>query len=225
MKKNTVFIFYFMIVLFVFSFNTKALTYGGCEYSDISRLKSLVSNVNISYDYYIKDNSAYFNIKVSNIVPEIYFVDSKTNLKYDYSNTVDGEITIYDVEKTTGNYKFYSNLSECYGVKLGNVYYTLPTYNNYYTDPICENNRKFSLCQKWVKVNYTYSELKQKLQDFNKQEEQIQKEENIETIYKQNYLDEIVKFYIKYYYFILIGIIIVCVTIMIVNKKKNSFDL
>lgn len=138
---------------------------------------------------------------------------------------MDGEITIYDVQKTAGNYKFYSNLSECYGVKLGNVYYSLPAYNNYYNDPLCENNRNFSLCQKWVKVNYSYNELSEKINEFNKQEEQIQEDDNIETIYKKNYLDDIVKFYIEYYYFILIGIILICVTIMIISKKKNSFDL
>lgn len=225
MKNRTICILCFIIVLFVISFNVEALTYGGCEYSVISRLKSLVSNVNISYDYYIKDNSAYFNINISNIVPGFYFVDPNTNLKYDYSKSTDGEITIYDVQKTTGNYKFYSNLSECYGVKLGNIYYTLPTYNNYYADPICENNRNFSLCQKWVKVNYSYNQLSEKINNYNKKDEQIQENENIETTYKQNYLDAIVKFYIKYYYFILIGIIVVCVTLMIISKKRNSFDL
>ena len=58
MKKNTVFVLCFIMVLLTFSFDIQALTYGGCEYSVVSRLKSLVSNVNVSYDYYIKDNSA-----------------------------------------------------------------------------------------------------------------------------------------------------------------------
>ena len=39
----------FIILSLCFISNIGALTYGGCEYSDISRLKSLLTNINLSY--------------------------------------------------------------------------------------------------------------------------------------------------------------------------------
>lgn len=225
MNKKMKYILVTIVAFLIFNLDSDALTYGGCEYSEISRLKSIVSNVNISYDYYIRNNQVYFNVTINNITPGIYFVDSQTGLKYEYSNTVDGEITINDYKNTTGHYKFYSGLSECYGVKLSNKYYTLPTYNSYYGDPLCEDNKNYSLCQKWAKITYSYSEFEKLIYDYNNKEQVLPKEDEIKPIYQQTYLDIFAKFYIKYYYFILIGIIFICVTVMIISKKKNSFDL
>ena len=55
--KKIVYLILLISVYFFNNFTIKALKYGGCEYSEISKLKSYVSNVNISYDYYIFDNS------------------------------------------------------------------------------------------------------------------------------------------------------------------------
>ena len=52
MKKN-IFIVVLISILFSLGSKTEALTYGGCEYSKISRLKSIVSNINLSYDEHI----------------------------------------------------------------------------------------------------------------------------------------------------------------------------
>lgn len=223
MKKNIIYILLLISLLFCLKMEVKSLTYGGCEYSDVSRLKSIVSNINITYDYYILDNNAYFNITLTNITPDIYFVDSQTGITYNYSNTTDGEITINNYKSKTGNYKFYSALNECYGVKLSNKYYKLPTYNVYYTDDLCQKNQNNSLCQKWANVTYSYSEFKNLIEKYN--EKNAEEKEKVNVIYEKTYLDLIVNFYTKYYYFILIGIIVVCVVIMIINKRKNRFDI
>jgi len=225
MKKCIKFIIILLILFFSFTYKGKSLTYGGCEYNKISRLKLLVTNINLSYDYYIQNNAAYFNVTISNLVPEIYFIDSQTGLTYNYSNAVNGEITINNYQNLSGNYKFYSAVDECYGIKLGNKYYNFPIYNYYYDTDICKENKNFSLCQKWVKVTYSYSELKEIINEYNEKKELIEGNDEVKTEYKQTYLDFIVKIYIKYYYFILLGIIIICVTIMYISKKKNRFDL
>ena len=215
------------LLLFVWCFLSvnspiKALTYGGCEYSELARLKSIVSNINISTDYYIKDNRAYFNITVNNVVPEVYFVDSTTGKKHTYDNSVDGEITIYDNTQPNGHYDFYSAINKCYGVKLSNKYYTLPTYNRYYTDPLCIANPNYSLCKKWADVNYSYDEFKIVIQEYNENKNKV--EDNV-VIYEETILDMIVKFYIENYYFILIAIITVCIGGILIYKRINRFDL
>jgi hypothetical protein len=225
MKKNIKHIILLITLFFAFSYKCMSLTYGGCEYSQISRLKSLVSNVNLSYDYNVINNTVYFNVTINNLVPEVYFIDSHTGKTYYYSDSLDGEIVIKNYQNISGDYKFYSALNQCYGVKLGNKYYTFPSYNYHYETTLCQENKNFSLCQKWIKVNYTYDELKEIIDEYNEKKNFIDEDQKIDTEYKETYLDILVKIYIKYYYFILIGIIVICVILMIINKKKNSFDL
>ena len=212
------------LIAFCYVFNIKALSYGGCGYSEISRLRNFVSNVNLSYDYYILNNLAYFNVTVSNLVPDVYFVDSSDGAVYYYDASVDGEIIIRDIKKTSGNLKFYSAKQDCYGVKLGNKYYNLPTYNIYYNDELCKKNSNFSLCQKWVKVNYSRDEFEMLIKKYNTKEN-YETEDEIEVVYKKTILDHFVNFYVKYYHITLIGIIAVCVLVMVVSRKKNKFDL
>lgn len=220
-------IFYFIIIV-VFSCllfsDVKALSYGGCEYSEISKLRNFVSNINITYDYHIEGNTAYFDITINNLVPGIYFVDSVNNKKYTYDDSIDGELIISGNKQTNGNYKFFSAKQECYGTKLGDKYYNLPSYNIYYNEPICKQNPNFSLCQKWMKVNFSYSELNQKLQEYNSSKNDLNNN-NISIFYKKSMLDKVIEFYIKYYYIIFILIIVICIIAITISRRKNRFDL
>lgn len=224
MKKNILFILF--IVLFMgFKFEVKSLSYGGCEYSQISRLKSIVSNINITHDYYIQNNQAYFNITLSNLVPEIYFIDSKNKVKYTYANSQNGQITIYNQTDTQVSYKFYSNLNMCPGVKLSTKYYNLPIYNLYYNSDLCKGIENYNLCKKWTKNNYSYDEFKEVVDKYKQQKEKVTIEDEIKVTYEKTLLNYFIDFYVKYYYLLLIGIIVICFIIMYINRKKNKFDL
>lgn len=222
MKRKILFLIIFITFI---GYNCKALSYGGCPYSEVSKLKSFVSNINISYDYYIYNNKAYFNLTVNNIPPNIYFVDSYTGRTYNYSDTNDGEITIYDYDNFKGNFNFYSSLEECYGIKLGTKYYKFPQYNVYYGDSLCLENQNFSLCQKWQNVTYSYSEFKNKIEEYNKLTENTEEEKEEYIEYQKTILDKFVEFYTRYYYILLSGIIVVCVVIMFISSRKNRFDI
>lgn len=223
MRKNS-YIIVLLSCIFCCNLSVSALTYGGCEYSEISRLKSFVSNVNLSYDYYIQNNVAYFSVTLNNIIPDVYFIDSSTGQIYNYNNTIDGEIVINGYTAMSGHYRFYSAIDKCYGVKLSDKYYNFPTYNYYYTDPLCQENQNSSLCQKWSNIKYSYDEFKSLLDEYNKDDSVIDDGDNIVT-YEKGVLDYVISFYIKYYYIILGGIIAVCITIMIISRRKNRFDL
>ena len=225
MKKNICYLMFFVLLLLISICNVNAYTYGGCEYSKVSRLKSIVSNINLSYDYYIYNDKAYFKVTINNLVPGIYFVDSKSEKKYNYSNSIDGEIIISGYVGEGGIYKFYSDLSECKGVKLGSKYYSFPYYNSYYKSDICLKNSTYSLCQKWTKVSISYDELEKKINEYNERKLKNENSEENIILYKKTLLDYIVEFYVKYYYIILIAIILVCVTAMVINKRKNRFDI
>ena len=213
-----------LLIITLFMLDTKvfALTYGGCDYSTISNLKSLVSNINISYNYRLENNNAYFQVTLNNITSEMYFYDVKNKKYYYYYNTNNGEITIgdYTGDGTTGVYKFYSARNECYGISLGSKYYTLPRYNKYYGDKLCEGIQDYSLCQKWGGVNYTYDEFEDLIYKYKNKELQseIDQENNI---YKKGIFDKIIDFYIKNYYYLL-GIVIIIFGITIIIKKRRD---
>ena len=213
----------FLLIGFAF-INCSALTYRGCDYSTVSRMKSIVSNINVSYDYTIIDNEPHFNVTINNLTNDIYFLDTTTGKNYYYSDTNNGEITIYDYNRTSGRYKFYSNIGDCYGISLGTKYFDFPIYNRYYNHELCSDVPNYSLCQKWVNVNYSEEEFEKLVFDYKNSKNNVE-EEKIQIEYEKNIIDIIVDLYINYYYYFLIGLILICTTIIIVNNKKNRFKL
>lgn len=218
MKK--IILFFLSIFLFI---NSSALTYGGCDYSTVSRMKSIVSNINISYDYKMVNNEVSFSVTLNNLTNDIYFYDTNTHKTYYYSNTNNGELTINNYSGYSGNYKFYSNNNNCRGISLGTKYYSFPSYNKYYNHSFCLDVPNYSLCQKWANVNYSQEEFEKMILDYMNKEGEVEEEIIIE--YEKTFLDEIVEFYVKYYYIILGILILVCTTIIIIYNKKNRFNL
>lgn len=215
------YILFLIIVLFTFN-GVDALTYGGCDYSVISRLKSLVTNVNITYDYTMENNYPSFNVTITNITPDMYFYDTVMRRNYYYGDTNNGEITIYGYTGTSGNLKFYSNVGECYGVSLGTKYYKFPKFNSYYNSDLCQGMWDYSICQKWADINYSYTEFKDKIEEYKNSDEE---QEEVVIEYQKGFFDKLIEFYINYYYIILGLIIIVFGTIIFINSRKNRFNL
>lgn len=214
----------FIIALFLVNINVFALSYQGCDYASISKLKSIVNNVNLTTDYYEENGDIYYRLTLNNIVEEIYFVDEYTGKEYTYSNTNNGEITISGYDITSGKYKFYSNINSCRGTYLGTKYYKFPTYNIYYNDPICSDIPEYSLCQKWVNKLYSYQTFTQLVNEY---KENLNKPitSDDQSTYKKDIFEIISEFYIKYYYYILGAIILICLTIIIIKERKDKFNL
>lgn len=225
MNKYRKYIFVMLLFVFIGINKVSALTYGGCEYSEISRLKSYVTNVNLTYNYKIVNGVAYFDITLTNIIPEIYFVDDRNNTKYYYNNTNNGEVTLYGFNNTSGKFKFYANLPKCNGVSLGVKYFNLPTYNFYHTNEICKGIEEFKLCKKWANVTQSQSEVKKIIEEYKDSLNKQDNESNIEVEYNRTFINDIIDFYVKYYYILLPGIILILVGAIYVYSKKTKFDL
>lgn len=218
MKKLILFIF----VSFMF-ISSSALTYGGCDYTTVARMKSIVNNINISYDYTYVNNQVSFSVTLNNLTNDIYFKDTNGGKVYYYSDTNNGELTINNYSGYSGSYKFYSNNSNCPGISLGTKYYSFPSYNKYYNHPLCADIPNYSLCQKWVNVSYSTDKFEQLILEYLNSEEE--EEEQIIIEYEKTFLDEIIDFYVKYYYIILGVLILVCTSVIVVYNKKNRFNL
>lgn len=218
-------ILFTILFLILFNANCSALSYGGCDYSTISVLKKLVNNINISYTYEIKDNNALFNVTLNNIPNNIYLVDSINQKKYEYTDTIDGELIITNYNNIyDGKYIFYVNNGICDGIKLGTKYYKLPIYNTRRNSELCADIPNYSLCKRWITKEYSQSEFEKSIEDYKKSLEN-QEEQQEEIKYEKDFLSKIVEFYIKYYYYFLPIIIILCIIIIAISNRKGKFKL
>lgn len=219
MRKNI----FFIILLFVLNIEVSALTYGGCDYSSVSRMKSLVNNVNIYYDYHIQNNEAYFDVTITNIVPGMRFVDSYNDKTYYYADTNNGELVISGYDGLSGNYKFYFDNPDCQNVRLGAKYYSFPYYNPYYEDSECRDIPEFSLCQKWVSKYYSHDKFLELIDEYKEikySDDDVDEVEDVKGI-----LDVIIDFYLKNYYLILPPVILVFGLIVVIHWRRTRFKL
>jgi len=188
-----------------------------CSNQDKVRLQKLANNIATSYSYTEENHNVVFQIKLSNIHPDLVIVDYKTNVRYGYQG---GELTISNISPNT-QYRFdvYTDKYFCHHELLYTHYVNLPAYNPYYDDPICVGKENNPLCQKWNAMNLSYDELKLELQT--KEEIQEVKTENKQIKGFYDYLSE---FYLKYYYVILPLIIGVGIGgIYYYNRKNDLF--
>lgn len=216
MKKKIMFL---LISIFISISNIYAFTYSGCDYSTVAKIKSLVTNVNISYDYHIEGNYVTFDVTLVNITPGMSFTDTLTRKKYTYADTNNGEITISGYSGESGSYKFYSTISGCEKILYGTKYYSFPIYNEYYTDPLCKE--EYPICKKWVKSKITHQEFTNAIKEYTKPKLEEQKQEQENNV--KGLFDYIIDFYVKYYYIILLLIIITCSSIIYIKRKKDRF--
>ena len=216
MKKILVFVIFMILPLSI-----KAISYRGCDTSEIARMKALVNNINISYDYQMND-SPIFTITINNLTSDIYFVDSRNNNEYHYSDSNNGEISIGGYGSgDSGRYKFYADKNDCYKLNLGSKYYSLPSYNYYYNDPLCDG-LDINLCNRWGSNSYSRAEFENLINEYLNSKKEYVDEDITHT---KTLIDVIMEFYIKYYIYILLSIILICSLIIFIDRKKNRFNI
>ncbi len=207
-----------LILLLFIPISVSARSLVDCDVTVLSSMKSLAANINISSNYRIDNNQAYFDVTINNITPDIYFIDNSTNITYNYSNTNNGEITITgytNIEKI--NYTFYSSDKECSGNMLTTKYVTFPNYNQYYGDEICKGIENYSLCKRWAKVTSNYDEFKTKVENYKNNKPVIVEPE------KPSVVEGVLNFLIKYIIAIIIGTIII-IGLISFKRHKDRFD-
>ena len=193
-----------------------------CNYQEIVRLKKIASNVNVSY-VYSENNGIKFHITLVNLNKDIYFVDSTTRKKHLYINN---EITISnynDGEKVT--YTFYSNDINCTEKPLYTISISLPAYNEFYKDKVCEGAESYNLCQKWSNHNYDYDTFVKKVQNYKLQNIEKEKEPVEEPVVTNSLFQIILQYLVDYYYIFLMLLIIGSVIgIRVIDKQSDIYN-
>lgn len=212
--------FFLFLLLFLLPANIKA----ACSVEEKVRLKSLASNINFSYKYVMRDNgSVRFDITISNLHPDLYINDKYYAQTIYYNDAKEITINEYDPGISI-QYDIVSNYGACQGEKIFTNYVTLPSYNYYYNDPLCEGIEDYSLCKKWSTVSLTHEQFESNIQKYKdslkketKKQEEIKEEEDVFLL--------ALDFLARYNLFIFGGIIIICSVLIYYLKRKDDFDL
>ena len=118
-----------------------------CEYADLSKMKSIASNISVIYDYEIIDNDAVFNIKITNVYKDLYVYDH-TNDVY-YRPNPEQDITDFNINGLADgkSYLFtvYTTVDKCESEVIYSFYATTPSYNKFSTDPLCLKHQNYKL--------------------------------------------------------------------------------
>jgi len=215
------------VILFVFSLlmvmpNT---IYALCDYKEKSELQSLAGNLNFTYNYEENgegiNSNVKFSITITNMHPNLYIVDQTNIQVYNYNDN--GEIVIDGYSPgSTIQFIVYGNTTNCMSVELMNNYITLPSYNHFYRDTVCDGVSNYKLCNRWTKVDMSYDEFKRKVEQY--KEGLSIKEEPI-TEKETDLIEKIITFLSKYSLYIFGLIIVVCSGLIIYLKRKDDFDL
>ena len=217
MKKLWLFVLMLILPVSVFA---RAKT--GCDYSLVSKLKKYASNVNIIYDYRIENNEAYYNIIISNIVPDIYIYDETFDKTYVTANN--GEIVIPNIKNTKKvKIKIMSANAECRDEVLLTQYIKLPVYNKFSTDPLCEGIDNYKFCYTFLDTDISYEEFKKKIEAYKNRKPA---EENVESKKKKvkSDWDKFLDFMLDYGIYIAAGFAILLTAISVYRSRKNKFD-
>lgn len=207
--------FVLLICIFIlFPTSTKALL---CDNELKVKYSEMAKNISVNYEYVEANNDVTFSIKFSNI-PEGFAIENYySGITYNYT----GPELVIPAEKKKGYmFNVYYPNTPCHMEVLYKHYITIPAYNYYYKDEICNDISDYKLCSKWLNINYSYEEWKTKVQKY--KDSLIKLDDITEDKNEKNIFDTIVNFYSKYYMYILSGLILLCFGGMYIYNKKHD---
>lgn len=221
MKKK---IILFIVSLFIFPLNILAKSQITCDHDEFSNLRKYASNINISYNYYLDNGEPYFNVVINNVPSNLYIQNEDTGQKYYYDDNNKGEIVISGLHNVTSlKFASYSNIPTCMDEALSIYYVSLPIYNKYADDPLCEENKNFRLCTRFLTSEVTREYFDEQIQEYIESKNKPATEEEKEEKKVKNF-DSWQDLVIRYSPLAAILLIVLIVFIVQRRKKKNSFD-
>ena len=173
---------YKYLLLFIILFFS-ASKVGAAACSNASKVEYQERAKNISYTYKYNDETNVFEVTFTNVTEGLYLRD--LNGLHNYKPT-NNEITLTNVEPGY-SYRFgiyTSDKNPCSHSNLYPLYVTLPFYNPYYHDSLCDGIKEYKYCKKFVNKNITYEEFKTSVEEYREKfiEQQEEKEDTISSV-------------------------------------------
>ena len=181
-------------------------------------------NVNINYTITSNENSATFNIYITNLTDDMLLLDTVKGKIYKGFGSNNDRLVV----KTTANGKYSLEIySKKCKTNIRTISVDLPYYNRHYLDSRCKGFENYPLCQRWSTYqanDKTFSE------DINKLINDSKKENNEDekTVQKQKtkWYEFLSWAFIKYWWaFIIILLLIMAIVYVIrANQKKKEYN-
>jgi len=186
-----------------------------CPFSEISRLRRIVNNINTSIDYREGNGTIDFLITLVNLHSDIYLIDSNGRV-IEYT---DSQVTLSGYGSGENvRFEAHTRITYCEDIFIGTIRVNLPVYNPFYRDAVCRGLENFRLCSKWSNHGLSYSDFVRAVNEYRASlENPVINEENPREVSFFEILLEV----INIYYTILIIIIISGSLGIYVLKRKE----
>ena len=126
---------------------------------------------------------------------------------------------------TTGTWHYYMYSEKC-DKTLKDITVTLPKFNEYSLDPLCEgiDGEDFRYCNKYYDGEIPRETFERKVKEYRLANHLDDKKTDNNDVKKKDYLKPIVDFLLEYYLYIIIGIgiiVLISLLVLIIKKKKK----
>ena len=214
------------IVLLLVSFFILPLSsyaYQYCDDQTDATARTLAANVNVVYEVNSDQNdNPYFTIYITNLNSDMLLIDTGSGNSYKGFNENKTELVINSTISGKHNFMIYS--FKCKN-KVGGKTITLPSYNEYYLDPLCQGLESYKQCQKWSGYSASRAQFEQDIQDIKDKIKKAEEEKEGTKISKFWY-NKLVKVFFKTWWLIIIDIMLgVAIYYYYKNRaKKKEYD-
>lgn len=195
-----------------------------CTESQIERFEKLAKQIQVTYDYQEKEDNVQFTIKFHNVHNDLYLIDYNTfDETMIYNDNRSGIITASNYQPgLTYTFEVVNKKSLCDLTIITKVTTTLPSYNKYYKDSLCDGIENYFLCQKWANVGtISYSDFKKGIESYRLQNKIT--EPVIDEDIEYSFWDKIRNFVADYYfYFVLVFVFFVGIVLFVKQKQKKD---
>ena len=210
---------YILICLMIFP----TIISAACIGEEKDRLQKFANNITYTLEEVPIADNVYFKATFTGLTTGVSLFDPISFQYYNYtgSNETTGEIEINSLSSGRSYMFSIYGTGNCSSEKIRTITINTPYYNKYYDDPICEKAKNYSLCQKWVQNDLNYEQFTAKVNEYIKQNT-VKPNDN--PVVDNNIFD-FLEFYHKYYWPLLIGLIVVFIVLIIIwniQNKKNK---
>lgn len=219
-RKNLLFI----LMLTIFSTN---IVKAECTTEEENNMKKEIDKIEIIYKHLgevTKDDGTKtyneFMVTAKNIPDGVYvhlypFTDEQ------FEESPEG----LKLKLTTGTWHYYMYSEKC-GKTLKDITVTLPKFNEYSLDPLCEgvDGEDFRYCNKYYDGEIPRETFERKVKEYRLANHLDDKKVDSNDVKKKDYLKPIVDFLLEYYLYIIIGIgviVLISLLVLIIKKKKK----
>ena len=213
----------FILMLTIFSIN---IVNAECTTEEENNIKKEIDKIEIVYKHLgevtKEDGTKAYNefMVTAKNIPNGVYVHLYPFTEEQFEESSEG----LKIKLTTGTWHYYMYSENC-DKTLKDITVTLPKFNEYSLDPLCENidGEDFRYCNKYYDGEILKETFERKVKEY-RLINYLDDKKTDNNSNEKDYLKPIVDFLLKYYLYIIIGIgviVLISLLILIIKKRKK----